>query len=226
MNDLINVSISNIGCDEVNSVNLRDVHAFVGSKQQFGNWATNRLGEFTEAVDYIANKIINNNTKQLVSVDYIVTLDTAKHICMIERNDKGKKLRQYFIDVEKRQTSLLKTAQIDMIKQMQIEILNNQVTLEAFHKNYQKFLRTKKREKIASLPDLELKSRVIKKIEKKLDIYGYASWGMIQRVVQRYKLINKKHAFLKYFNQNLTEKFVLTMDVDGIIRINYRNKGF
>jgi len=100
--ELIKVENRRIGGAEVNSVNLRDVHAFVESRQQFGNWATNRLADFAEDVDYIANKIINKENGMLVSVNYIVTLDAAKHISMIERNEKGKQLRQYFIDCERK----------------------------------------------------------------------------------------------------------------------------
>ncbi len=36
---------------------------------------------------------------------YIVTLDIGKHLAMMERNNKGKEVRQHFIDVEKKYTT-------------------------------------------------------------------------------------------------------------------------
>jgi len=89
--DLINIAVATIGGEKCNSVNLRDVHAFVESKQQFGNWATNRLEDFTEGVDFIIfNNFIKNSQCGRPQTDYAVTLDTAKHICMLERNEQGK----------------------------------------------------------------------------------------------------------------------------------------
>lgn len=102
------VSLFKLGNEEVNSVNLRDVHAFLGSKQDFSNWAKNRLEDFVEDVDFISfNKTIEAvDIKGLPTYktmkEYVVTIDTAKHISMVERNEKGKQLRQYFIDCEKK----------------------------------------------------------------------------------------------------------------------------
>ena len=52
------------------------------------------------------NEDFQTFTKNLVkgrpSIDYIIKLDTAKEMAMLERNDKGKQVRRYFIQVEKR----------------------------------------------------------------------------------------------------------------------------
>lgn len=36
------------------------------------------------------------------SVDYQISVDMAKQICMIQRSEKGRQYRQYFLDLEKR----------------------------------------------------------------------------------------------------------------------------
>lgn len=98
--NFIVVKMNKIGDDVVNSVYLRDVYSFIESKQQFADWAKNRLQDFIEGVDFIVHKNMTEYN-QVDRIEYIVTLDTAKHICMLERNQKGKELRQYFIECEK-----------------------------------------------------------------------------------------------------------------------------
>ena len=91
------------------SVNARDLHRELGSKRQFGNWIKDRLEGFIEGKDYVSNKNVKNlPCGGRPEIDYIISLDVAKHIAMLERNEQGRKIRQYFIEVEKefrRQTS-------------------------------------------------------------------------------------------------------------------------
>lgn len=97
MNDLIKIEKTQINGAEVNSVNARDIYSFLEVKSRFNDWIKNRLSDFMESQDYVVI------TKNLVTQpnDVFVTLDTAKHISMLERNDKGKQARQYFIEIEK-----------------------------------------------------------------------------------------------------------------------------
>ena len=100
VNPFVDIVRNEIGKEVVNSVNLRSVHTFLESKQRFADWAKNRLGDFEKGNDFIIHKNMTQYN-QIDTIDYIVTLDTAKHICMLERNEKGKQLRQYFISCEK-----------------------------------------------------------------------------------------------------------------------------
>ena len=58
---------------------------------------------FEENVDYGVTDIFVPNSKggRQTQIDHVVTLDTAKEISMIQRNEKGKQARRYFIEVEK-----------------------------------------------------------------------------------------------------------------------------
>lgn len=82
-----------IGKEKVNSVNARDLHKALESKQDFSNWIKARIDKLglIEGIDYVFNKFIEN----LIAggrpkVDYYVTIDIAKKICMLENKSKNR----------------------------------------------------------------------------------------------------------------------------------------
>ncbi|ANO89165.1 antA/AntB antirepressor family protein [Escherichia coli] len=86
--------------------NARNLHAFLGVGKRFASWITERIAEygFVENQDYmIASQIREakgrggHNRKE-----YHLTLDTAKELAMVERNEKGRQIRRYFIECEKK----------------------------------------------------------------------------------------------------------------------------
>ena len=98
----LNISKTVIGGEEVNSSNLRELHLKIQSKQEFTNWAKKRLRDFVEGEDYLSfDTIVKREKGATVRKDYIITLDTAKHLSMMERNEQGMKIRRYFIHMEK-----------------------------------------------------------------------------------------------------------------------------
>lgn len=88
-------------------VNARDLHDFLGVGKVFAAWVTTRIQEygFIENQDYI---LLSKTGKQTSGrgghnrKDYHLTLDTAKELAMVERNEKGRMIRRYFIECEKR----------------------------------------------------------------------------------------------------------------------------
>jgi phage anti-repressor protein len=91
-----------INGEEQMGVNARDLWEALKSKRQFGNWIQDRLVGFEEGVDFTVNKIVNGENKgRFAATEYTLTLDTAKHLAMLERNEIGKQIRQYFIEFEK-----------------------------------------------------------------------------------------------------------------------------
>ena len=102
MNELVKITTITINHETVNAVNARDLWKFLGSKRQFGNWIKDRLEGFIEGQDYVSNKNVKNlPAGGRPETEYIISLDTAKHIAMLERNEQGRKVRQYFIEIEK-----------------------------------------------------------------------------------------------------------------------------
>lgn len=100
MNELIKITTVTINHETVNAVNARDLWKFLKSKRQFGNWIRDRIREygFEEGKDFLIN-LLKSHGRPLK--DYIISLDMAKELAMVENNEQGRKIRQYFIEVEK-----------------------------------------------------------------------------------------------------------------------------
>lgn len=104
MNELINVEYDN----ERPTVLGRDLHAKLGIKTEYRHWFP-RMCEygFVEGVDFNPFKFDrveiegDREVKRTIS-DHQLTIDMAKQICMIQRNDIGRQYREYFLEVERR----------------------------------------------------------------------------------------------------------------------------
>jgi len=108
MKDLINIEKSIIGDVEVKSINSRDLHLALELKKDFTNWIKKQIESLglEENIDYIIFLLpLKGESKgkggDRRSIDYIITLDTAKHIAMASRTSKGKEVRNYYIQIEK-----------------------------------------------------------------------------------------------------------------------------
>lgn len=101
MNNLINITLNE---NHEPVVSGRQLHETLGVKTRYDNWF-NRMTEygFTENQDYLVTSIFGHNSSggKQSKVDHIIKLDMAKEIAMIQRTDKGKEVRTYFIQVEK-----------------------------------------------------------------------------------------------------------------------------
>lgn len=90
------------------TVNARELHAFLEVQTRFNDWIKNRVDEY----GFIENQDFITFTENLVNggrrIEYALSLDMAKELSMVERNAKGKQARQYFIDCEKRLSGSLK----------------------------------------------------------------------------------------------------------------------
>ncbi|WP_144755882.1 antA/AntB antirepressor family protein [Bartonella saheliensis] len=113
MDNPIAIANKTVNNESVQTVNARDLHAFLESKQDFSTWIKKRIMTyaFLDGKDFFRfhKKMEANNA---IAVEYHLTLDMAKELAMVERNEKGKKARQYFIECERRAKQAI-TPQID-----------------------------------------------------------------------------------------------------------------
>lgn len=108
-NNLIPITTASIGGDQQQGVNARDLHQFLEVGKDFSNWIKDRINQFDffEGVDFVKTQdlsspnLANAKSRAQVRIEYILTLNMAKELSMVERNEKGKQARQYFIQCEK-----------------------------------------------------------------------------------------------------------------------------
>lgn len=100
MNELITITKATINNEEVNAVNARDLHEKLETTTRFNDWISRRIDEygFEEGKDFYS-KLSKSHGRP--SKEYFISLDMAKELAMVENNEQGRKIRQYFIEVEK-----------------------------------------------------------------------------------------------------------------------------
>ena len=81
-------------------INSRDVYDYLEIGTKYSDWIKRAVDkyDFIEGEDFVVLKIGNGTN---AFVDYMVTTDMAKELCMVSNTEKGKATRKYFITMEK-----------------------------------------------------------------------------------------------------------------------------
>lgn len=101
MNEVITVNF------DTQTVSARELHRQVGSTERFSAWFDRQLQfGFVENEDYTTVKVLtevqnNGGVQQRELIDHNLSVDMAKQICMVQKNENARKVRQYLIDLEK-----------------------------------------------------------------------------------------------------------------------------
>ena len=108
-------------------VSGRELHEFLEIRTKYKDWFR-RMVEygFEEEIDFIkvAQKRATNNLKNPVTtvIDHAISIDMAKEISMIQRTEKGKIARQYFINCEKKLKEVKKLSPMELME-LQFKVL-------------------------------------------------------------------------------------------------------
>ena len=102
MNELIRINYET----EQPTVSARDLHEKLNIEKRFSAWFEANSKGFINGEDFtsvlIGTEVQNNGGVQMRKLqDYNLSIDMAKHICLMSRTEKGRECRQYFIDLEK-----------------------------------------------------------------------------------------------------------------------------
>lgn len=96
MNGLLKINYET----EQPTVSARDLHEALEIKTAFKDWFP-RMTEYGFEAGKDFSSEMSKSTGGRPAVDYQISIDMAKQICMIQRNEKGRQYRQYFLDLEK-----------------------------------------------------------------------------------------------------------------------------
>lgn len=97
MNELFKVDVDN---DRL-ILSARDLYEFIGLEERFSKWWERMVSYgFDEGIEYTPYQKVHPQNNQEIT-DYQITIEMAKEIAMLQRNEKGKEARQYFIEIEK-----------------------------------------------------------------------------------------------------------------------------
>lgn len=104
--DLIELKPAAIGGKTIQTVNARELHAFLGAGKDFSNWIKDRIQQygFLEEIDYTTDLFASFGEKGTGRPirEYYLSIGMAKELAMVERNDKGREARRYFIECERK----------------------------------------------------------------------------------------------------------------------------
>lgn len=99
MNELLKINYE----AEQPTVSARDLHEALEIRERFSLWFSRYADVFEKGTDYQSvgkPTVVNNGAKRVLD-DFLLSTDMAKHISMMTKTEKGKIMRQYFIDLEK-----------------------------------------------------------------------------------------------------------------------------
>lgn len=115
------------------TVSARGLHEKLEVSTQFKDWIKRMIDYgFEEGKDYCS--FLSESTGGRPAMEYFISIDMAKEICMIQRSDKGKAFRQYFIECERRLIESNKRAMpqtyIEAVESLLNELKKNQALEE------------------------------------------------------------------------------------------------
>lgn len=100
MNELVPVTLRDIGGAMVLTADGRELHAYLGVDTEFKDWMSRRIAEykFKDGKDF--RSFLSESTGGRPPKEYTLTLKMAKELAMVESTPRGKEAREYFMDCE------------------------------------------------------------------------------------------------------------------------------
>lgn len=104
MNGLPVVTPQQFGEESVQAIDSAALHEFLGIGTEHSKWVTRRIETygFVEGVDYVCSaEVASKGRGGHNKINFIISLDMAKQLAMVERGEKGRQVRAYFLACER-----------------------------------------------------------------------------------------------------------------------------
>lgn len=211
-------------------VSAKDLREALEIKTAFRVWFP-RMCEFgfIEGKDYtkVYQKSYGSRTNQ-TEVDYDLSVDMAKHICMIQRNEKGKAYRQYFLELEKAWNSPEKVmARALQFAQQQIDELQNRCRVLKIETERQETLIREYRPKAQYLDNvMHSKSLVLTtQIAKDYGMSGAKFNALLSSLGVQYKMRDQWLLYAPYQDKGYTASTAFEIQhEDGTMTVRYQTE--
>lgn len=155
---IIKIAEAEIAGAVVQTVNARDLHAFLEVGKDFSTWIKDRIAQFSflDGADFVteSRSPVSGSGNRGAATDYFLSLDMAKELSMVERNSKGKEARQYFIECERRAKA---GPAIDPM-----QVLNDPAAMRGLLLNYSEKVLALEADKKAMQADVDALARIAK----------------------------------------------------------------
>lgn len=196
-------------------VSGRELHEFLGVKTPYTQWFERMIGYgFDEINDFalVSQKCETNNPKNPFTtiIDHALKIDMAKEISMIQRNERGKQARQYFIEIEKRWNSP------EMIMKRALEYADAQIQ-KLTTSNLVLEQRMKELQPKATYYDLILQNKSLISISVIAKDYGMGAQTMnklLHKLGVQYKQGEIWLLYAKYQDKGYTQTYLHAVDAE------------
>jgi anti-repressor protein len=156
MNELINIKViqKDFNGEKKRFVNARELYKWLGVGRDFSNWIKDRIKkyDFVEDLDFFLTfakfgdgfdgfnkaKAIDPKSGKILAKEYVISIDMAKELAMLENNEKGKMVRKYFIRVERGFKKVMRVATRDpkFINQLSSQFFETREETKEFRKDF------------------------------------------------------------------------------------------
>lgn len=194
-------------------VSGRDLHEFLESNERYSKWISRMLGYgFIENFDFtsgLKSTVVNNGAERILD-DHVLTVDMAKEISMLQRNEKGKQARQYFLELERRWNSpemILKRAQDYLTAKVAQLETSNLVLEQQVHELQPK----------ASYYDMVLQNKSLLSVSKIAKDYGMSAMAFNKKLHElgvQFKQADIWLMYAKYQDKGYTQTSTHVIDAD------------
>ena len=122
--DIIAVTSRDVAGEKTDVVDARELHAKLGVASNFRDWIKATLddvGAEEKNGFWVTLEKKRNLSGGRPAIDYTLTVETAKHICMMSRSVAGRTIRDYFIECEKRLRQVVAPAYVPPVIRLLIQ---------------------------------------------------------------------------------------------------------